>query len=103
MNPFLAGDRIARPGEINGDAVDRFTLAHYAFGVMLGAGRLPWWAVPLVAIGWEALERPLKRHIPGAFPHASQDSWPNMIGDALAVIAGWATFRTVSYVADRRS
>jgi hypothetical protein len=102
MNPFLA-DRMARPGEINGDALDRFTLAHYAFGVLLGAGRAPWWSVPLVAVSWEALERPMKRAWPRVFPHSSQDSWPNMIGDALAVLFGWLTFRAVSYVADRRS
>jgi hypothetical protein len=39
---------------------DKYTLAHYAFGVVLGAARLPWWAALAVAIGWEVVERPLK-------------------------------------------
>lgn len=84
-------DRIARPGEINGDAFDRFTLAHLGAGVAMGALRVPMWLVVVLALGWELAERPLKRKFPGAFPHSSQDTAQNAIVDAAAVIGG-ATF-----------
>jgi hypothetical protein len=86
-------NRSARPGEVNYRAFDRFTAAHYAWGVILGASRLPWWAALGVAIGWEVIERPLKRTAPTVFPHGTQDSWPNMIADATAMFAGWATWQ----------
>ena len=81
-------DVIAKPGEINGDAVDRFTLAHLAAGAVLGGLRVPLLIVVAVALGWELVERPLKRNYPKAFPHASQDTAQNAIVDAAAVIAG---------------
>lgn len=84
-------DDTAKPGEINGDALDRFTLLHFGAGAALGAVGAPWWAVVTVAIGWELLERPLKRKAPELFPHSSQDTVPNAvvepIRDAGALIA----------------
>lgn len=97
----LGQDRIARPGEVNHAFMDRFTLAHYAWGVILGASRAPWWLVPIVAIGWEVVERPLKRQFPRAFPHATQDTWPNMIGDAGAMISGYLTWRALQAAATK--
>ena len=73
--------------------VDRYTAAHYAAGIVLGAARLPWWAALSLAIGWEIVERPLKREFPDLFPQAIQDSWSNMAGDASSMMAGWATWR----------
>lgn len=82
-------DRIASPGEINGDVVDRFTLAHGAAGVLAGSvGVGPLGALAL-AVGWEIVERPLKRALPGAFPNATQDTWGNMVGDVGAFMIGW--------------
>ena len=85
--------RAARRGEINGDAVDRFTLAHGAAGVLLGLGRVPWWAALGLAVGWELAERPLKRAVPRIFPHASQDSLANATCDVLAVMLGWGAMK----------
>jgi hypothetical protein len=85
--------RAARRGEINGDALDRFTIAHGAAGVLMGLGRVPWWGALVLAVGWELAERPLKRVIPRAFPHASQDSLANATCDVLAVMAGWGAMQ----------
>ena len=69
--------------------VDRFTLVHAGFGALLsimGASRNQALAV---AIGWELLERPLKRSMPQIFPDSTQDTIPNMIGDAIAMELGY--------------
>lgn len=91
----LGAARTARPGEINYPAIDRFTLAHYAWGVILGASRFPLWGALAFAVGWEIIERPLKRRLPRIFPHGTQDTVPNMIGDASAMLLGWATWRVL--------
>jgi hypothetical protein len=81
-------DDVAKPGEINYNAVDRFTFAHLGAGVGLGLLRVPLWAVVAIALGWELLEGPLKRKVPEVFPHSSQDTAQNAIVDASAVILG---------------
>ena len=81
--------RTARPGEVNYPIVDRFTLVHAGFGALLsivGASRNQALAV---AIGWELLERTMKRTMPQIFPHSTQDTIPNMIGDAVANYLGY--------------
>jgi len=88
--------REAVRGEINYPPVDRFTAAHYAWGVIMGAARLPWWGALTIAIGWEILERPLKRAVPGAFPHSTQDTVANAVGDAVGMMAGWGTWRLLA-------
>jgi hypothetical protein len=85
----VAAQRQARPGEINGDGVDRFTIGHAAFGVLMGLGRVPLWAAVAVAVGWELIENPLKDRFPEAFPHASHDTFENASMDAIAMVAGW--------------
>jgi hypothetical protein len=85
----------AAPGTINGDAVDRFTLAHAAVGGFYGLTGLGWGPVVVLAIGWELLERPLKDAVPQMFPHASQDSATNALIDAAAVIGGWWVVRRI--------
>jgi hypothetical protein len=52
----------------------------------LGFGLLP---TLVLAVGWEVAEHVLKNLIPGVFPHASQDSLANSIGDVLASTVGW--------------
>jgi len=79
----------ARPGEINYDLVDRFTLIHGAVGFVMGSVRVPLPLVALAAIGWELIERPLKRQHPTLFPRRSQDSFQNAVGDALAMMTGY--------------
>ena len=79
----------AAPGTINGDTVDRFTLAHAAVGAAYGMLGLRWGTVVVLAIGWELLERPLKNAVPQAFPHATQDTAANALADTAAVIGAW--------------
>lgn len=74
---------------INSDALDRFTLAHAGFGLLLGAVGAPGWVAITTAIGWELAERRLKEKIPEAFPHPSQDSASNAVTDVGAMVAGW--------------
>lgn len=87
--------RPAAPGEINGDAFDRYTLGHLAAGVLLGLGRVPLPAALVVAVGWELLENPLKNAVPSAFPHSTHDSFKNAAVDAAAVMLGWAAMRSL--------
>jgi hypothetical protein len=83
---------------INNNAVDRYTLAHFAWGVILGAARLPWWGTAGAAVGWEIIERPLKNHFPKVFPYSSQDTLANAAVDALAIMAGWGLWRGIVHV-----
>ena len=85
--------RQAKPGEINGDLVDRFTLLHLLAGMALGAAGA---SVPLalgVGTVWEFVERPLKDRVPVIFPDSSQDTPLNAVGDSLAVALGCALAR----------
>jgi len=91
----MADDDIAKPGKINYEAFDRFTVAHFGVGVALGLARAPWWLIIVGALGWELLERPLKRKVPKMFPHSTQDTASNAIVDASAVIAGAALVKAV--------
>jgi hypothetical protein len=74
---------------MNGDPVDRFTVAHGMAGVVIGLTNAPIGAAVSLAIGWEVLERYLKDRMPEAFPHSSQDRLQNSILDACAVLMGW--------------
>lgn len=85
--------RRALPGQINGDAVDRFTIGHAAVGVIMGLARAPWWFAIPVAIGWELVETPLKRRVPQIFPRSTADRPVNAFFDAAAMIGGWAAMR----------
>jgi hypothetical protein len=82
-------NRTAEPGEINWPPFDRFTLGHLAVGIMLGLIRMPWWGAGTFAVGWEIVERPMKDNFPGLFPHATQDTLPNAVVDAAAMMVGW--------------
>lgn len=84
-----APQRTAWPGEINHNALDRFTIGHAAVGTIMGLARAPWWVALGVAIGWELLERPLKDEFPRLFPHATQDTVANAVVDAAAMVVGW--------------
>ena len=89
--------RPARPGEIDYPVVDRYTWAHFAWGVILGAARMPWWGAAGTAVGWELAERPLKRRVPQLFPaKGTQDSLQNSIGDAVAMMGGWVAWQAIT-------
>lgn len=88
--------------EVNHKAVDRFTVAHAAAGILLGLGRVgPGYAVAL-AVGWELVENPLKDAFPDVFPHPSHDSFANAAGDVLAMMGAWAFARYVLTPKDER-
>ena len=80
--------RAALPGEINYEPIDRFTAAHAAVGFVMGAARVPMPLVITAAVGWEIIERPLKRAHSSLFPSQTQDSFQNATVDALAMILG---------------
>lgn len=84
----MTGPRKALPGEVNYEPIDRFTAAHAAVGFIMGAARVPMPLVVTAAIGWEVIERPLKRRHPSLFPSQTQDSLANATFDTLAMIAG---------------
>ena len=90
-----AHQRTARPGEINHAFVDPYSLAHAAVGVLLGLLGLRLRAVLAIAIGWELVEHVLKNLIPAVFPHPTQDTLANSVGDILSALVGWAIARAV--------
>jgi hypothetical protein len=81
--------RVALPGEINGDAIDRFTLAHFGVGVALGLLGAPTWVAAGWAVGWEIVEDRLKDALPRLFPNATHDTKENALTDAAAVLLGF--------------
>lgn len=73
--------------------IDRFTLGHVAWGVMLGLGQVPWWLTLGQAVFWELVENPIKRALPQAFPDPRPDTFANAACDVLAVMAGWGAMK----------
>jgi hypothetical protein len=69
-------------------AVDPGTFAYFGVGVALGYLRVPWWIVIAGALGWELLERPLRRKMPKVFTHSEQDTAANAVVDVSALLFG---------------
>lgn len=81
------------PAQINHAVFDPWSLVHGLVGVVmaaLGYGLLP---TLILAVGWEVAEHVLKNLVPGIFPHASQDSLANSLGDVLSSVVGWGLAR----------
>lgn len=76
--------------EINGAVVDRFTLGHFAGGILLGLARFDFPATAAIAVGFEMLEEHLKRVVPGIFPNPTYDTPQNRVADVVAMLLGWA-------------
>jgi len=91
-----AHQRTAHSGEINYAFVDPYSFAHAAVGAILGLVGLRLGALLAIAIGWELAEHVLKNLIPAAFPHPTQDTLANSIGDVLSALLGWAIARGAS-------
>ena len=88
--------RLALPGEINGDPIDRFTLAHLGWGAAFGAAGAPWWVALLSSVVWDVLlEPPLKDHFPRIFPNATQDTPQRVATDTAAWMLGWGVVTTL--------
>ena len=100
MSPFTLPNgkqRPALPGEINGDPVDRFTVAHFAWGAGFGVAGAPWWLALGCALVWDIfVERPLKDRRPDWFPHSTQDTAEHIAVDAAAWMLGWGAVRTMA-------
>jgi len=82
--------RPARPGEINYALLDRFTFAHFGIGIGYGLLGFTFNVSIGLAFAWELLENPLKANLPFLFPHATADTFRNIVGDILALTVGWA-------------
>lgn len=85
----------ARPGEINYNTFDRFTLVHFGVGILYAWFKLSCVTAFLLAVGWELVENPLKLWLPILFPHATADTISNSVGDVIAVLFGWWIFHKI--------
>lgn len=88
MNTALPG-RKALPGEINGCFADRYSLAHFASGMVSAKLGMPLWGAFAGSILWELAEDSLKDNFTQLFPLATHDRMINAVGDTVAVMAGW--------------
>jgi hypothetical protein len=86
-------NRMAEPGEINGDYFDRYSFGHAAFGVMMALGRVPPWAAVFIAVTFESSEDWLKDNLTPLFPYATHDSPKGFVGDIASTLAGYAAIR----------
>ena len=89
-----AHQRTAHVGEINFAFVDPYSLLHAGVAMvlgLLGVRRIAWMLA--IALGWELGEHIFKNLIPSVFPHPTQDTLANSIGDVLSALAGWAMAR----------
>lgn len=88
----------ARPGRFAAaqppvEPIDRYTLGHVAWGVMLGLGSVPWWITLGQAVLWEMIEDTLKLKFPQVFPDARPDTFANSFFDVTACMVGWGAIR----------
>lgn len=74
---------------INQNLFDRFSILHSLSGIVLKKMGLGVNATLIGSVLFEILEYQLKSSIPELFPNPTQDSKINMIGDTVAVVAGW--------------
>jgi len=81
--------RTAAPGEVNYPIIDSFTLVHFGVGALLSILGASQKQTLAISLGWELFERPLKRTMPRLFPHTTQDTIPNMVGDLIANELGY--------------
>jgi hypothetical protein len=86
---LLVAQRIAGPGEINHAFLDAYSLVHALVGVVTATLGLSLAPTLLIAVGWEFAEHLLKNLIPAVFPHPTQDTLANSVGDVLSTALGW--------------
>ena len=71
--------------------MDPYSLVHGLVGVasavVLGLGFLP---TLVIAVSWEFIEHLAKNLVPQFFPHPSQDTIANAVGDVLSTMVGWS-------------
>lgn len=86
---LAAAQRVAGPGELNHGFLDPYSLVHGLVGAVAALFGLGLAGTMAIAIGWEVAEHVLKNVDPAAFPHPTQDTLANSIGDVLSTAAGW--------------
>jgi hypothetical protein len=84
-----ARQRVALPGEINHPFLDPYSLAHAGVAALLALFGFSLGSLLLIAVGWEVGEHIFKDLMPWAFPHPTQDTLANSIGDICSALAGW--------------
>jgi hypothetical protein len=89
MGMGMAEQRTALPGEINHGFVDLWSVVHGLVGVGAVVLGLGFWPTLAIAVSWEFVEHLLKDLIPAMFPHATQDTLTNAVGDVLSTMLGW--------------
>jgi hypothetical protein len=85
----MGGQPTAGPGEINHGFVDPYTLVHGLVGVVAVFLGLGFWGTLAIAISWEFVEHLAKNALPVFFPHPTQDTLANAVGDIIATMLGW--------------
>lgn len=74
-------------------ALDAWTWVHVGSGVALGVLLRSWWVVLALLVAYEAFEgvlRRIKLEEGGLFEY---ESWPNIVADVVAGMAGFAAAR----------
>lgn len=74
---------------INENLFDRYSLAHLGAGFIAKRMGLSFTLTLVCSILFEVIEAQLKTTRPELFPHPSQDTSLNLLGDNIAVMAGW--------------
>lgn len=87
--------RTARPGELNYAPFDRYSLVHGLVGFIAAWIGLSFWPTLGIAVAWEFAEHFLKNYFPAFFPHPTQDTLANSVGDILSTLFGWAATTAV--------
>ncbi len=87
---------LARPGEVDHPAFDKFALVHGLAGIIMErfGARLP--TALGLAIGWELLEDAVNATLPSALPYRTRETFDNKVGDVVSTMAGWALSRLAS-------
>jgi len=84
---------VAEPGQINHALFDTYSLAHAAVGLILSVLGASFGTMLFITVGWELAERLLKDLVPFMFPHPTQDTLANSVGDVASALAAWYLYR----------
>lgn len=74
---------------LNNDAFDRWSVGHAVLGFVLSKTGFNLTTTFAIAVIWEVIEPVLKDNYPNIFPHPSQDTQANKLGDIVSVIIGY--------------
>jgi hypothetical protein len=71
-------------------------MVHGAVGIVaVLAFGLGFWTTLGIAVSWELIEHGLKNLVPALFPHPTQDTIANSVGDVLSTMLGWSLARAL--------